>query len=338
MRGRTLKSIAQLLASTRLALLGIALLALGALFSYDNPDAPLWLLIAPLFLLAINLTSALFVNSRIRQNGGLLLFHLALLGVILLVGAGYLMRFDGRVEVTEGSVFSFDDAESMRRGPLHPFRLNRVHFAQGAFSVDYIAGLNRSVTRSHVFVPGTNGQPLAVVVGDSTPLLLEGYRFYTTPNKGFAPLITWTPDGGQPSSGTVNMPAYPKFEWLQKNRWTPPGRTEIITFELHVKTNYSESADWILDGKSRQTTLTLISANRSVDLNPGDTTTLPGGHLRFDELRTWMGYNIYYDPTLPWLFYIAVLGVSGLAWHYWRNSTRAPFTTGAVPSESRSLA
>ena len=337
MRGRTLKSMVRLLASTRLALLGIVLLALGALFSYDNPDAPLWLLIAPLFLLALNLTSALFANARIRQNGGLLLFHLALLGVILLVGAGYLMRFDGRVEVTEGSVFSFDDAEPIRRGPLHPFRLNRVHFAQGSFSVDYLGGLNRSITRSQVFVPDANGQRIALVVGDSTPLLLEGYRFYTTPNKGFAPLITWTPDGGLPSSGTLNMPAYPKFEWLQKNRWTPPGGTEILTFELHIKTKYSESADWILDGKSRQTTLTLISANKNIVLNPGDTTTLPGGQLRFDELRTWMGYDIFYDPSLPWLFYVAILGVFGLAWHYWRNSTSVPFTAAVVPSESRSI-
>lgn len=327
-----------LLATTRLALLGIALLAAGALFSYDSPDAPLWLLIAPLFLLAVNLTSALFVRSRIRQNGGLFVFHLALLGVILLVGAGYLMRFDGRVEVTEGSIFTADDAESLRHGPLHPFRLNQVRFAQGSFSVDYVAGLNRGVTRSHVFIPGMNGQRLPAVVGDSTPLVLQGYRFYTTPNKGFAPLITWMPDGGRPSSGTLNMPAYPKFEWLQENRWAPPGGGENITFKLHVKTNFSDNSDWVLDGKSVQTTLTLISANKNIELKPGDTARLPGGQLRFDELRTWMGYNIYYDPTLPWLFYMAVLGVLGLAWHYWRSPTSVSFTASVIPAEARSFA
>lgn len=317
-RERAVISILRALAAPRLTLAGMALLGAAVVASHITPVAPAGWLLAALALLALNLACALLSNARLRR-GGLLVFHLALLGLVLLVGAGRLLRFDGRVEVVQGSAFAAADAETLRRGPLHPFRLQRVRFVQGPFSVDYAAGLNRSTTRSHVWVQAADGRWTPAEVGDDKPLLLEGYRFYTTSNKGFAPLITWTPAGGRPGSGTLNMPSYPLYEWNQKSRWTPPGGTGIA-FELHIKTNYSLHSGWALDGKSHQTSLTLISANRRFDLKPGETARLPEGSLRFDELRTWMGYGIFYDPTLPWLFAVAVTGVGGLVWHYWRNS------------------
>lgn len=326
-------TILRALAAPRLTLAGMALLGAAVVTGHAEPDAPAGWLSASLVLLALNLACALLSNARLRR-GGLLVFHLALLGFLLVVGTGQLMRFEGRVEVAEGSVFSAADAVALRRGPLHPFRLQRVRFVQGPFSVDYVAGLNRSLTRSHVFVRNAEGQGVAAEVGDDKPLLLEGYRLYTTSNKGFAPLITWAPEGGRPSSGTLNMPSYPLYEWNQKSRWTPPGGSEIA-FELHLKTRYSLDTDWVLDGKSRQTTLTLISANRRFDLKPGETARLPQGSLRFDELRTWMGYDIFYDPTLPWLFAVAVTAVGGLAWHYWRKLASYQPVARTVPSLAR---
>ena len=328
-------SILRILAAPRLTLAGMALLGVAVVTIYVKPVAPSWWLLAVLALLGINLASALLSHARLRR-GGLLVFHLALLGLILLVGVGRLVRFDGHVEVTEGSAFSASDVESLHQGPLHPFRLQRVHFVQGPFSVDYVAGLSRSHTRSHVLVRDAEGQGVWTEVGDDKPLLQAGYRFYTTSNKGFAPLITWTPKGGRPSSGTLNMPSYPLMEWNQQSHWTPPGGTEIA-FDLHLKTNFSTTADWVLDGKSKQTILTLITTNGRFNLKPGETAHLPQGSLRFDELRTWMGYSIFYDPTLPWLFIVAMTGVGGLAWHYWRNSERRRSVVGAVPSLSRSV-
>lgn len=328
-------SVLRALAAPRLTLAGMALLGAAVVTGYIKPVAPAWWLLAPLALLALNLACALLSNARLRR-GGLLVFHLALLGLLLLVGAGRLMRFDGHVEVAEGSAFTAAEAEALHRGPLHPFRLPRVRFVQGPFSVDYVAGLNRSWTRNQVWVQAADGGWTAEEIGDDKPLVREGYRFYTTPNKGFAPLLTWTPEGGRPRSGTLNMPSYPLYEWNQKSHWTPPGGAEIA-FELHIKTRYSLDSDWVLDGKSKQTTLTLISANRRFDLKPGQTARLPQGSLRFDELRTWMGYGIFYDPTLPWLFVVAVTAVGGLAWHYWRNPASYRPIARAVPSNARSV-
>ena len=30
-----------------------------------------------------------------------------------------------------------------------------------------------------------------------------------------------------------------------------------------------------------------------------------------------MGYRVFYDPTLQWLFFVAVIGVLGLSHYFW---------------------
>lgn len=329
-------SALRLLAAPRLTLGGMALLGAAVVTTYVKPVAPAWLLPASLALLAVNLACAMLAYERLRR-GGLLVFHLALLGLVLLAGIGRLARFEGRVEIAEGGAFSVADAVTRQRGILHPFRLDRVHFVQGPFTVDYVAGLNRARTRSQVWVRSADGgRWTSEEIGDDKPLLVDGYRFYTTSNKGFAPLLTWTPDGGRPISGTVDMPSYPLYDWNQENRWTPPGGAEI-TLKLHIKTDYSRSSDWVLDGKSDRTVLTVVSGGRRYDLKPGQTAQLPGGSLRFDALRTWMGYSIFYDPTLVWLVYVAGVGVGGLAWHYWRKPGRRRSVVGAILPIARNV-
>jgi len=61
------------LASLRLTLAGMVLLALGAALSYDNPaGTPAWVLVVPLALLAVNLLAAIVSNPRINRRGALL--------------------------------------------------------------------------------------------------------------------------------------------------------------------------------------------------------------------------------------------------------------------------
>lgn len=304
------------LASTRLALLGMALFGGALLLTYNNPKAPLWLMVVPLVLLAVNLLAAIVVNPRINRQPGLLILHLALLGIILLAAAGRLTRFDGRVEIAEGSLFSPGHVEITGKGPLHPGQLDQVIFAQGPFSVDYEAGLSRAHTRSQVIVPDAAGKQTLAVAGDQVPLVLAGYRFYTTSNKGFAPLLTWIPDQGQPVSGTVNMPAYPSFDWNQSNHWTPPGGEET-RFHLQIEQPLNRESAWTLDSKQMPAALEIESGGRRAVLRAGESVRLAHGVLRFEELRGWMGYKIFFDPTLSWMFWTAVTGVAGMAWHFW---------------------
>jgi cytochrome c biogenesis protein len=58
------------------------------------------------------------------------------------------------------------------------------------------------------------------------------------------------------------------------------------------------------------------------ELKPGGTLALPQGTLRYERLTGWMGYRIFYDPTLIPLLLVSLLGVAGLAWHLWQRVGR----------------
>lgn len=318
------------LGSIRWALVGMFLLAIGAGLSYDNPvGTPIWVLVVPLAFLAVNLLAAIVTNPRINRRGGLLVFHLGLLAIIVLAGIGRLTHLDAQLEITEGAAFSPSDLTKVEKGPWHSGALNQLAFVQGSFTVDYSPGMVRGLTHSQVLippnpagVPGGTGGWQTKVVGDDRPLILESYRFYTTFNKGFAPVLTWTPDGGgEALSGTIHMPPYPLFEYKQESSWTPPtGNGKEIKFWLRLKTGMREDAAWVLDGKTATGVLVVNVDDQRVELEPGQSVRVPGGSLRYERLTTWMGYKVFYDPTLHWLFAAAIMAVLGLGAHFWRKT------------------
>jgi hypothetical protein len=53
------------------------------------------------------------------------------------------------------------------------------------------------------------------------------------------------------------------------------------------------------------------------ELRPGDEARIGAGTLRYERLLGWMGYRIHHDPMLVPLFWLALLGIAGLAWHLW---------------------
>jgi hypothetical protein len=313
-----MKRIAQYLASLRLTLGGFALLALGTLATHDRPEAPAAAIVAPLALLALNLAAAIAVRPALRR-GGLGLFHVALLALLLLIGVGRLTHFDARVEVTEDTLLDPGQIEVTGRGPWHGTGWQRLQFRQGAYEVDYGARVKRSHTRSQVWLEGENGAPR--VVGDDTPLVLDGYRFYTTHNKGFAPLLTWQPDGGEPVRGALHMPSYPLFDYLQENRWTAPdGR--VLRFWLRIERRLPEQSAWTLDPHDVPAVLVVEVDEKRHELNPGESVPLTGATLRYERLTGWMGYRIFYDPTLMPMLIVSLLGVLGLGWHLWGRGAR----------------
>lgn len=307
------------LASLRLTLVGMVLLAIGAGLSYGNPvTTSVWVLVVPMAFLAVNLLSAIITNPRINRRGGLLTFHIALLGVVILAAIGRLTHLEAHVEMVQDTPFSADELFDDTRGPWHAGNLDKLVFVQGPYTVDYAPGMVRGLTHSEVRVPDGQGGWESRIVGDDRPLVLEGYRFYTSFNKGFAPLLTWMPERGEPQTGVVHMPAYPLFEFKQDNTWKPPGGPEI-KFWLRLETGMTDKAAWVLDGQKAKGTLVVNTGADRVELQPGETVNLPGGQLRYERLSTWMGYKIFYDPTLQWLFVTSVFGVIGMSVHFWRK-------------------
>ncbi|MEQ6340805.1 MAG: cytochrome c biogenesis protein ResB [Gammaproteobacteria bacterium] len=326
------------LGSVRLALLGMVLLALGAALSYNNPvSTPVWVLVVPLAFLAVNLLAAIATNPRINRRAGLLIFHIGLLSIIVLAGVGRLTHLDAQLEITEGGAFSPQELSEVNKGPFHSGALDKIAFVQGSYTVEYAAGMVRGLTHSQVLVPDGRGGVVTKVVGDDRPLVLEGYRFYTTFNKGFAPVLTWLPDTAprEAITGTVHMPSYPLFEYKQDSTWTPPGGKEIKLW-LRLKTGLREDAPWVLDGKGASGVLVVNSGVRRVELQPGETVQLEGGKLRYERLTSWMGYKVFYDPTLHWLFASAMVAIIGLGSHFWgRFGARLQHTP--APSAGASL-
>lgn len=305
------------LASNRLMIAGFALLGSAVLFSYGRPETPAALVVLPLALLASNLAAAITVRPALRR-GGLGLFHACLLGLLLLAGWGRLTHLDGRVEVTEGTALDPQQVEVTAQGPWHGAGWQRLAFRQGAWEVDYAPGVRRAHTRSQVWLPGAAAPH---VVGDDTPLVLDGYRLYTTHNKGFAPLLRWQPDGGEPVLGAVHLPSYPLFDYQQESRWTAPdGRA--LRLWLRLERALPEEVAWTLRAHDVPAVLVVESAGQRHELRPGASLALPGATLSYEGLTSWMGYKIFYDPTLWPMLAVSLAGMAGLAWHLWGRTVR----------------
>lgn len=312
-----MKWLLRRLASNRLMMAGFALLAAGTLASYERPAVPASAMVVPLGLLVVNLAAAIAVRPTLRR-GGLGLFHACLLGLLLLAGWGRLTHLDGRVEVTQGTALDAQQVQVTAQGPWHGSGWQRLAFGQGPWEVDYAPGVRRARTRSQVWLPG---EASPRVVGDDTPLVLDGYRLYTTHNKGFAPLLRWQPDGGEPVLGALHLPSYPLFDYQQEHRWTAPdGRT--LRFWLRVERPLPEDAAWTLRASEIPAVLVVEADGRRHELRPGGTLPLRGALLRYEGLTGWMGYRIFYDPTLVPMLVTSLAGILGLAWHLWGRTVR----------------
>ncbi|MBC5764035.1 hypothetical protein [Ramlibacter albus] len=321
-----MKPVLHALASLKLSLAGFALLAAATFASYLLPTVPQGTIAAPLALLALNLAAAMLARPALRR-GGLGLFHLALLVLLLLAGWGRLFHFDARVEVLQGGALDPAHVEVTGRGPLHGNAWRRISFRQGGWQVDYAPGMRRAHTRSEVLLPG---ESLPRTVGDDTPLVIDGYRLYTTHNKGFAPVISWQPDAGPRVQGALHMPSYPLFDWKQENRWTAPGG-EALGFWLRVVDAPTGETAWTLDPRHVRTVLVVETGGVRHELSPGDALRVGGATLRYERLAGWMGYRIFHDPTLLPMLFASVAGILALAWHLFGRGVRLlPLREGAA--------
>lgn len=269
----------------------------------------------PFILLFANLMAALMRHQRLRRQRGLLAFHVGLAGLALLVAIGRLMTFQGHVAVTVGT--PFDPANVVAEAPtlLHGFHLAEAAFLQGPFSIAYDQGLNRRETRSTVRIRRDDGGWREIVVGDDHPLVVDGYRLYTTANKGFAPIFTWIAADGTEQTGAFHLPSYPANADRQGGEWiSADGSLRLVIWLDMSRPVMEEGAAWTfhLPDDAR---LVVIDGARRETLAPGQSIGFGKGRLRYDRLSSWMGYTIFYDPTLPWLFATAMVAAAGLVWH-----------------------
>jgi hypothetical protein len=316
------------LASLRLTLALIAALGAAIVLSYRGWLDGTWALAVPLALLGLNLLAAVAARPRFRRQRALLLFHLGLAAIALLLAAGRLTYLRGTAEVAEGAQFDGQLA-TVDAGPWHRSRLDRVQFTNEGFRIDYGAGVQRNRTRNAVRYVDDGGAERTGEVGDQAALVLAGYRFYTTPNKGYAPTFAWYPaGGGAPALGAVHLPSYPVHQYRQAREWQLPGSATRVWTMLQFD-------ELILDPQrpsefrlpARYTLVVRVGQLRRA-LQVGDAVELPEGKLVFDGLRTWMGYSVFYDATLHALLAACLFTVGALGWHLARKYALQPWHAG----------
>lgn len=272
-------------------------------------------------LLALQLLLGLWRHAALRRALPLLLAHLGLLALGVEVGLSRLLSLEGRFELTEGLVFDGRLIDG-RQGAWRGDTLQRLAFQHQGFQIDYAAGRRRGATRNPVRWTDDSGREQRAVIGDHRPLVIDGHRITTTPNKGFAPLLQWEPAQGAAVVGSVHLPSYPMHELRQSREWTlPDGREAWVMLDFdETLIDPAAPARFRLPQQHR---LVLRIGEQRLTLAPGDAVPVPGGTLRYLGLRTWMGYRISHDPMLPWLLATALATTAALAWHY-RRKFKAP--------------
>ena len=317
------------LGSLRLTLWLIGLFGLAVAASYFGLSDATWALAVPLGLLAVNLAAAVATHPTFRTQGALLVFHLGLIALIVLAAAGRLTYLKGAVELADGQLFE-GSLTQRENGPLHGDGLARVRFANLGFEVHYQPDLQRAQTRNRVAFAADGGVASEAVVGDTTPLKLNGYRFYTTSNKGFAPELLWTPhDGGKPVVGTIHMPSFPAHLTRQTLEWTPPGATQVLHTRLEIDDYVIDlTKAWVLKTPAVHA-LAIRTGATNITLRPGESHRFVEGTLRYERLRMWMGYTVSYDWTMPWLIAACAVALAALAWHFAAKFRRQPWQTAA---------
>ena len=82
---------------------------------------------------------------------------------------------------------------------------------------------------------------------------------------------------------------------------------------------------WVLDGSKAKGKLVVTVGDQRNELSPGESVSIAEGELRYEGLSTWMGYRIFYDPTINWLFVVAVAGVLGLMQYFYQKINLQPW-------------
>ena len=82
------------LASLRLTLLGMIMLAVLAVIGTRNAAIGVGVTVIPLVILVVNLLAALLTNRSFRTQSGLLVFHIGLLLVFACIGLTVLDRLN----------------------------------------------------------------------------------------------------------------------------------------------------------------------------------------------------------------------------------------------------
>lgn len=313
----------QRLASPLLALAFFPLMAAAALAAAHQVAAPTWLALPPFVLLGINLGAAITIRPRFRADAWLLVFHLALLAVVLLLAVARLTYFEGQTPITRGTAFD-GYVQRNSAGPLHGDRFRRLQFANAGFVERATDGPDAGGILNRVRWRDSSGEDAAwreAVIADDRPLVLDGYRIYPSGAKGLAPVLAWEPDAGELQVGTLQLPSSLGSDFQRGAEWRIDHGPELWAW-INADPGFPKSDREDLGVRDLDHFLVVRHGEGRFALRPGDTAALAGGRLHYLRLESWLGYHVIYDPTRSWLAAAIVVAVVSLVGYYGRRLGR----------------
>ena len=293
----------------------------GALTALWLPDwiTPVWAL--PLGVFAFSLLAAVATNPRFRRDIPLLGLHLGLLAFVVLVAFARLTYLDGAVTLTRGEAFS-GSLHVDHRGPLHFGAIENLRFANEGFAEAFYDKARWEHTSARVRWWDERGASHVAVIGDDRPLVLQGYRIYTSGNRGYAPIFRWQPAGGGEQLGAVQLRSGP-FDMA--NSWQLPGGPELwamLEAQAGVELQRGQRRQNLGEAALPHRLVVRLGQRREV-LMPGQSLQLSQGRLTYLALDSWMGYRVVYDVSMHWMAAAAVVVVACMMVFYARLISRA---------------
>lgn len=312
----------RILASPWLMVAFFLLMAAGSLgIAYGWTEATEAALV-PLGLLVVNLSAAIASLPRFRADLPLLVFHVALLVFVALLAAARLTYFEGTAKVAVGGAFT-GDFRSQESGPLHPYQPWQLRFANAGFSESYPPENPYRHTDNRVRYRDEKGGMRESVIGDDHPLIVNGYRIYTSRNRGLAPALRWEGGNGDIELATLQLAELGEDGYSGGMDWQVPGGPPLwISLSTEPISRAPGSVTENLGVRSAKNSLVVRHDGQFHDLALGESLVLPQGKLTFSELNAWMGYRIAYDPTKPWLIATVGVAIASLLWFYFRRLWR----------------
>lgn len=296
-------------------------MAASAWWVSRGAEATLWVT-ASLALFAIPLIAAIGLRPRLRYDLPLLVFHLSLLAFVLLVAWGRLTYFEGRFRLAGGAEY-LGNFEALSAGPWHGDAYRQLRFALETFHEQWPEGPGFPRTEAAVSWMLPDGTMRLATIGHDRPLVIEGYRLYSTSDRGLAPLFVWRGKDGREERGMVYLAddyvRTGRRDFLGGATLHLPGGEEVWVqlvpeVALSTKGTVEELGAAVLPHH-----LVVRSAERREILRPGERLALAQGTLHYQRLVAWLGFRLHYDPTPPWLAATVVVAVTSLAIYYWRS-------------------
>lgn len=319
---RLMTTLAGGVASVRLTLLLLALLAGASLLQIYFPQANL-AIVALLGLLAVNLLSALIQHRRLHADPLLLGLHLALVGLLLTLLGARLTYWDGQASVTVGAEFE-GEVFGVEAGPLYRWG-GSLRFANESFSEQsyqggrYLAGENR------IRWVDADGVERLATLRDGEPVQIGRYRVHLAPGRGLALMFSWITPDGQVTLGSVQLPdvkaktsfksprtgGAPPPEFVEAQEWVLPNGDTAWAMLAPVDRVSSDS------GGRR---LVLHVAGRRVEMVPSESMDVGPYRLTYLGVSPWVGYRIVHDYFAPWILAAGVLAALFMGAYYVRRS------------------